>query len=216
MRNKLKKAVLEFFETGPLLSGSISEQYNVCGTPNCRCKDKVNPRKHGPQKRLSYTHGGRNSTMVVKKADAAHAAIMTANLLRLRQVQSDILGETLRIYKESDAATAYKEMETAILHAKAEFAGTAFNAEKHRQLEESRDRWKAKAKAHNADLRKDVVKVRDLTISRDRWKEKYTSLKRDDEERITELARLKREKAERDGLISTLEAQAKKGRPTTS
>lgn len=216
MSSTLKKAVLEFFKTGPLLPGSISEQYNVCGTPNCRCKDKVNPRKHGPQKRLSYTHGGRNSTMVVKKSDAAYAEIMTANLLRLRQVQSDILGEVLRLYKESDAATAYKEMESAILHAKAEFAGTAFDAEKYKQLEESRGRWKAKAKARNADLRKDVVKVRDLSISRDRWKEKYTSLRQDDDKRVMELNELKREKAERDKLIASLEAQVKKGRQATS
>ena len=33
---------------GPMLPGSISEQWNVCGTQGCRCKDPNKPVKHGP------------------------------------------------------------------------------------------------------------------------------------------------------------------------
>lgn len=33
---------------GPVLPGSLSEQWNVCGTPGCRCKAPANPKKHGP------------------------------------------------------------------------------------------------------------------------------------------------------------------------
>ena len=33
---------------GPVLPGSLSEQWNVCGTPGCRCKAPSNPKKHGP------------------------------------------------------------------------------------------------------------------------------------------------------------------------
>ena len=32
---------------GPVLPGSLSEQWNVCGTPGCRCKARSNPKKHG-------------------------------------------------------------------------------------------------------------------------------------------------------------------------
>ena len=56
---------------GPMLPGSISEQWNVCGTPGCRCKDPKNPLKHGPYYQLSYTVAGRSSSMFVKKEDLA-------------------------------------------------------------------------------------------------------------------------------------------------
>jgi hypothetical protein len=47
---------------GPMLPGSISEQWNVCGTPGCACKAKKNPVKHGPYYQLSFSVKGRSST----------------------------------------------------------------------------------------------------------------------------------------------------------
>ena len=58
---------------GPMLPGSISEQWNVCGTPGCRCKDPDKPAKHGPYYQLSFTAGGKSSTMFVKKKDLPEA-----------------------------------------------------------------------------------------------------------------------------------------------
>ena len=46
----LKKKLIEIGEMHP---GSLSEQYNVCGT--AKCKDKANPVRHGPYTKLSYT-----------------------------------------------------------------------------------------------------------------------------------------------------------------
>jgi len=66
LRGKLAKL-------GPMLPGSISEQWNVCGTPGCRCKDAKNPQKHGPYYQLSFTVGGKSSTMFVKKEDLPEA-----------------------------------------------------------------------------------------------------------------------------------------------
>jgi len=57
----------------PMLPGSISEQWNVCGTPGCRCKAAKNPVKHGPYYQLSFTVGGRSSTMFVKNEDLPEA-----------------------------------------------------------------------------------------------------------------------------------------------
>ena len=54
---------------GAMLPGSISEQWNVCGTPQCRCKDPEKPVKHGPYYQLSFTVGGKSSTMFIKKED---------------------------------------------------------------------------------------------------------------------------------------------------
>ena len=56
---------------GPMLPGSISEQWNVCGTPGCRCKDQDKPVKHGPYYQLSFTVGGKSSTIFIKNEDLA-------------------------------------------------------------------------------------------------------------------------------------------------
>ncbi len=60
-------------QLGAVLPGSISEQWNVCGTPGCRCKDPKNPVKHGPYYQLSFTIGGKSSTMFIKKEDLPEA-----------------------------------------------------------------------------------------------------------------------------------------------
>jgi len=67
---QLKQKLLSL---GPLLPGSISEQWNVCGTPGCKCKDPVNPKKHGPYYQLSFSVGGRSSSIFIKKEDVAEA-----------------------------------------------------------------------------------------------------------------------------------------------
>lgn len=56
-----------------MLPGSLSEQWNVCGTPGCRCKDPANPVKHGPYYQLSFTLGRKSSTMFIPKADVPQA-----------------------------------------------------------------------------------------------------------------------------------------------
>lgn len=58
---------------GPILPGSISEQWNVCGTPGCRCKDADHPVKHGPYCQLSFTIKGKGSTLFIKKEDLPEA-----------------------------------------------------------------------------------------------------------------------------------------------
>lgn len=58
---------------GPILPGSISEQWNVCGTPGCRCKDPDKPVKHGPYYQISFTAGGKSSTLFLKKKDLPEA-----------------------------------------------------------------------------------------------------------------------------------------------
>ena len=57
------------YRLGPLLPGSISTQWNVCGKAGCRCKDPEKPRKHGPYYQLSFTVGGKSSSMFIKAAD---------------------------------------------------------------------------------------------------------------------------------------------------
>jgi len=66
---KVEQLLKKLTQLGPLLPGSISEQWNVCGTPGCKCKDRSRPVKHGPYYQLSFTVGGKSSTKFIKKKD---------------------------------------------------------------------------------------------------------------------------------------------------
>lgn len=72
-QRKVEQLRAKLARMGSMLPGSISEQWNVCGTPGCRCKDPNKPVKHGPYYQLSFTLGGKSSTMFIKKEDLAEA-----------------------------------------------------------------------------------------------------------------------------------------------
>jgi hypothetical protein len=65
LEKKIDSVRKQIFEIGDLRPGSISEQYNVCGTPNCHCKADP-PKKHGPYFQLSYTRKGRSRSRFIK------------------------------------------------------------------------------------------------------------------------------------------------------
>lgn len=66
IKNKITKL-------GAIHPGSISEQYTVCGKKGCKCKDKENPKKHGPYHQLSYTIRGKSSSIFIKKENLKEA-----------------------------------------------------------------------------------------------------------------------------------------------
>jgi hypothetical protein len=66
---KIAQVLKKIIDLGPVLPGSISEQWNVCGTPGCACKSVRNPIKHGPYYQLSFSVKGKSSTMFIKKQD---------------------------------------------------------------------------------------------------------------------------------------------------
>ena len=74
---------------GPLHPGSISEQYNVCGTPGCRCKDAHDPQKHGPYYQLSFTWRGKSSTRFVRPEQVQEMRAKVANYKRLRELVNE-------------------------------------------------------------------------------------------------------------------------------
>lgn len=70
---------------GELRPGSLSQQYNVCGTPNCRCKASP-PQKHGPRYELSYTRRGKSGTRLVKRHELPQIRRALTNYARLREL----------------------------------------------------------------------------------------------------------------------------------
>jgi hypothetical protein len=78
-------------DLGSLLPGSVSEQWNVCGKAGCRCKAKVNPKKHGPYYQLSYTISGKSSTMFIKPCDLEEARRRIDNYREYRGLCNELV-----------------------------------------------------------------------------------------------------------------------------
>jgi len=91
---------------GDLRPGSLSTQFNVCGTPGCRCK-ATPPEKHGPYYQVSYTRKGKSSSKFVKKKDLPAVRTQLKNyermkLLTQRWIELAMELSTLRLNKEAD------------------------------------------------------------------------------------------------------------------
>jgi len=66
LQRKIESIKEKLLAIGDLRPGSLSEQYNVCGNPNCRCKANP-PQKHGPYHQLSWSRNRKSKTRFVKK-----------------------------------------------------------------------------------------------------------------------------------------------------
>jgi hypothetical protein len=69
LQKRIKEIQGQLSRLGSMRPGSLSEQYNVCGTPGCRCKDPQNPQRHGPYYHLNYSWQGRSRTEFVRAAE---------------------------------------------------------------------------------------------------------------------------------------------------
>jgi len=85
LETKIEALKAKIVDLGDLRPGSLSQQYNVCGTPNCRCKASP-PQKHGPRYELSYTRKGRSGTRLVKRYELAQIKQALTNYARLREL----------------------------------------------------------------------------------------------------------------------------------
>jgi hypothetical protein len=81
---------------GDLRPGTLSEQYNVCGTPNCRCKADP-PQKHGPYHQLSYTRNGRSRSESVRSEDLDDVRAQIRNYEQLRALIDEWVGASIEL-----------------------------------------------------------------------------------------------------------------------
>lgn len=89
----------ELHSIGEMRPGSLTEQYNVCGNPNCRCKDPDNPQKHGPYYQLSYTHARKSTSEFVKADDVEIVRAQLANYVLFRTLTNEWIDLSVRIAK---------------------------------------------------------------------------------------------------------------------
>jgi len=83
LQHRIEQLKAEIASLGALRPGTLSRQYNVCGTPGCRCKDDPDQR-HGPYHQLSYTWNGRSRSEFVREQEIARVQEQVRNYARLR------------------------------------------------------------------------------------------------------------------------------------
>lgn len=66
LERRVQRVKQKLVDLGELHPGTLSEQYNVCGNPTCRCK-ATPPQKHGPYYQLSWTRQRKSTTRFIQR-----------------------------------------------------------------------------------------------------------------------------------------------------
>jgi len=90
---RLKAAIAA---VGDLRPGTLSQQYNVCGKPDCRCK-ATPPKKHGPYFQLSFTWQGKSQSQFVRREDVPMVRQQVRNYQRLRTLVDRWIGAAMEL-----------------------------------------------------------------------------------------------------------------------
>ena len=98
-QEQIRSIKTELSELGDMRPGALSKQFNVCGKPVCRCKDRQNPRRHGPYYQVSYTHLGKSTTEFVRSEALAEVRQQLANYARFRTLTQKWVQLSVRIAK---------------------------------------------------------------------------------------------------------------------
>jgi len=89
LQRRIQQLQSQLAQLGPMHPGSLSEQYNICGTPGCQCKDAQQPRKHGPYHQLSFTWRGKSSSRFVRPPQVEAMREKVANYRRFRELTQE-------------------------------------------------------------------------------------------------------------------------------
>ena len=90
---------------GPLRPGSLSQQYNVCGNPSCRCKADP-PQKHGPYYQLSYTFHGKSYSDFVRREALPQVQAQMRNYETLRALVDEWIALSIELARGARTATS--------------------------------------------------------------------------------------------------------------
>jgi hypothetical protein len=82
---------------GPMRPGSVTRQFRICGTPNCRCVDPKHPRRHGPYYQVNYVYAGKKTAYYVQPVDLKAVRTELANYKKFRRLINRWIGLTVQI-----------------------------------------------------------------------------------------------------------------------
>ena len=208
--NNLKtfeRTLTKLFKIEPPLVGKVSKQYNICGNPKCKCKDKDNPQLHGPRYQLSYTLNGKGSSMTVRKEDFDDAKRMNENHRELRTIVKQLAECSVAICRELGVSQAHKVMSNVIQKAKDSIGNSGRESKCEKPLTESMVKWKERALQHQESLEKNRIKLRDLEKSRKKWRDEALNSRREKEKLQIKLDEVKKENQTLDNRVVHINAQ---------
>ncbi len=108
IQRQIERLKQQLTQLGPMHPGSLGQQYNVCGKPDCRCKDPRQPRKQGPYYQLSFTWRGKSSSRFVRPEPVAEMRRKVARYKRFRELVNrcvDLEVERERAEREREKRT---------------------------------------------------------------------------------------------------------------
>ena len=94
---RISKIKQELFDLGEMRPGTLSKQFNVCGNPQCRCKDPYHPKKHGPYYQLSYTRHGKSKSEHVKKEMLPTVKMQVKNYKRFVKLVEELIDLSIEL-----------------------------------------------------------------------------------------------------------------------
>ena len=103
IQRRIQQIQAQLAELGPMHPGSLSEQYNICGTPGCQCKNPRHPQKHGPYYQLSYSWRGHSTTRFVRPDQVATMREKVANYKRFRALVQEWVDLAVALEREERA-----------------------------------------------------------------------------------------------------------------
>jgi hypothetical protein len=198
IRVEIEGLLNELISLKGILPGSISKQYNVCGTPNCKCKDPENPVKHGPYYQLSYTVSGRNSSKFVKENDLNVVNKMRDNYKRFKEICFQLPGLYIDLFKAESFNAELPDIRSAL--------ETPIIEEQKKRIKKLENELTESRKI----IHSQQVTIRDSQKSREGWKEKTMESKTKATELEKENISLKRKQVKLESKIKTLIENKKK------
>src|SRR5205809_8067157 len=130
LEERIQSIKREIAALGDLRPGALSLQYNVCGSPSCRCKADP-PLKHGPYPQISFTWHGKSTTQFVREDDIEEVRQQLDNYRRLRDLVDEWIGHALELSR-----LRFRERRNA--------AATQKNGRKNAKSQQTRKRQAAK------------------------------------------------------------------------
>jgi hypothetical protein len=176
LKKKIRALIEEVISLGPVLPGSVSKIYNVCGKKNCKCKDPEFPEKHGPYNLLSFTIGKKSSTKFIKNKNLNEVLSMQKNYQRLKAICQELPLAYLDLLNKEDIPAARNLAEEIQL----EFSPDEYASEKrlrHANMELNKQviGWREKATERTHEINVLRARINQLEKSRDSWKTRATA-----------------------------------------
>ena len=97
LEQRIQQIKAQLAGLGEMRPGSLSKQYNVCGKPNCRCKDPQNPQRHGPYYQLSWVHRGKSTTKFIRLPLLPQVRAQIATYNQFRKLTEEWVKLALRL-----------------------------------------------------------------------------------------------------------------------